>query len=282
MDPLDSSSFDRDTQFQRLLRHESTVDLTVASLEIARDFQEGIDFDDVQAWIRRQAQAVRPEILKTGNPDDGLRTLCRFMTETLGFHGCAEDRRMPEGSFLPAVIARRSGLPITLSILYMAVAEQVGIGLHGVSSPQHFLCRSDDSPSGPLFVDPFHAGRLHTQAECLCWLKELTGLSVARIKPALRVASARTIIERLLNNLRNLFLCRKDWQGLRIIQLRLALMNPCSYAARRDLAFATMQSGRPGAAIDLFEECLAEAPEQDRPAVSHLIDEAHRLVARWN
>ncbi len=282
MDPLDSSSFARDAQFQRLLRHEQSIDLTVAALEIARDFQPETDFDDVQSWIRCQAQAVRPEILRTSNPDDGLKALCRFMTETLGFHGCPEDRCIPEGSFLPAVIDRRSGLPITLSILYMAIAEQVGIGLQGVSSPQHFLCRSDDSPSGPLFIDPFHAGRMQTQAECLCWLKELTGLSAARIKPALRVASPRTIIERLLNNLRNLFLCQKNWKGLQTVQHRLVLLNPCSYIARRDFAFATMQSGRPGAAIDMFEECLADAPEQDRPAVTHLIDEAHRLVARWN
>ncbi len=89
------------------------------------------------------------------------------------------------------MIANRFGLLISLSILYIALAEKVGISLQGVSSPQHFLCRCDDSPAGPIFVDPFHAGRTMTQLECVSWLKELTGLSVARIKPTLRVASAR-------------------------------------------------------------------------------------------
>ncbi|AMV20899.1 hypothetical protein VT03_23555 [Planctomyces sp. SH-PL14] len=282
MDPLDSSSFDRDVQFQRLLRHDANVDLTEAALEVARDFHNDIDFEGVDAWLDQQAQTLRPQILRTADADEGLQAFCVFMTETLGFRGSAMATCTAEGSFLDSVIANRFGLPISLSILYIALAEKVGISLQGVSSPQHFLCRCDDSPAGPIFVDPFHAGRTMTQIECVSWLKELTGLSVARIKPTLRVASARTIIERMLNNLRNLFLCRKDWRGLRTVQHRLVLLNPCSYAARRDLAYATMKSGRPGAAIDMLEECLTNAPEGERSTVNLMIDEAHRMVARWN
>lgn len=282
MDPLDTSSFAHDLEFQRLLRHESRVDLTHAALEVARDFHADLDFDRIEDWLTDQAQVLRPHILRTADPDEGLLAFCTFMTETLGFRGSSAALRSPEGTFLDSVIENRSGLPITLSIIYIALAEKVGISLQGVSSPQHFLCRCDDSPAGPVFVDPFHAGRTMKQSECLSWLKELTGLSVAQIKPALRTAAPRTIIERMLNNLRNLFLCRKDWRALRTVQHRLVLLNPCSYAARRDLAYATMKSGRPGAAIDLLEECLGEAPDDDRNAVNLMMDEAHRLVARWN
>jgi regulator of sirC expression with transglutaminase-like and TPR domain len=282
MDPLDTSSFSHDLQFQRLLRHESDVDLTRATLEIARDFQPELDFCEIEDWITAQANAIRPDVLRAKSSEATLEVFCEFMSETLGFHGCSEALRTPEGSFLNRVIETRAGLPITLSVLYIAVADQIGISLAGVSSPQHFLVRCDDSPAGPVFIDPFHHGRILSQCECLLWLRELTGLSAVKIKPALRATNVRTIIERILNNLRNLYICRNEWKNLRLVQHRLALLNPLSYAARRDLGFATMKSGRPGAAIDIFEDCLGDAPEQDRSNVTHLIDEAHRLVARWN
>jgi regulator of sirC expression with transglutaminase-like and TPR domain len=93
-----------------------------------------------------------------------------------GLRGNEQAYERPDSSYLNRIIETSSGLPIALSILYMAVAERVRVDLHGVSAPRHFLLRYE-SAEGPLFIDPFSGGRVLDEQECTGWISELSGLS---------------------------------------------------------------------------------------------------------
>ena len=196
----------------------------------------------------------------------------------LGDAGCYEKA---ESSFLNRVIETGRGLPITLSILYMAVAERVGIELRGVSAPKHFLTRYE-SVEGTLFIDPFASGRIVSHRECMRWLCEISGLRKSDVRASLKPAGPRSIVLRMLNNLKCLYVRQENWTAAWVVQHRLAALVPCSYQERRDLALISIRANRPGHAIDLLRSCLRTCPNQEKPALELHLQEANSQLCRWN
>ena len=146
----------------------------------------------------------------------------------------------PKAAFLNRVVETGRGLPITLSILYMAVADRVGIDLRGVSAPRHFLTRFE-SVDGSLFVDPFARGRIISQRECVRWLCEISGLKKADVRVSLKPVGSRTIVIRMLNNLKALYIRQESWPAAWMVQHRLAALLPCSYQERHNLALISIR-----------------------------------------
>lgn len=133
------------------------------------------------------------------------RLSARFVR--LGFRANEEEYDSPDNSCLNVVLERRVGIPITLSILYMAMAERAGLEVRGVSAPSHFLCRCDMA-AGPLFVDPYHRGRVMTELEALRFAQQFN--PGARLtERSLLPANNREIVRRLLANLRASYLKRR-------------------------------------------------------------------------
>jgi regulator of sirC expression with transglutaminase-like and TPR domain len=103
-----------------------------------------------------------------------LATISRQLYEIEGFHGDREAYYEPANSYLNEVLARRRGLPISLGILYMAVAGRAGLAMFGVNTPGHFVvgCATD---GGPLFVDPFNGGDLLDLESCRRRIQDALG-----------------------------------------------------------------------------------------------------------
>ena len=163
----------------------------------------------------------------------------------------------------------------------MAVAEQLGVDLQGVSAPMHFLTRFE-SDGGPLFVDSFSHGRVFTESECIRWLRTLTGQPAEQIDAALEPVGPRAIVIRMLNNLKGLFTQSQDWSKALKVQHRLFALQPAVYVQRRDLGLIALHADRPGEALDLLQACLRTCPDDERDMLDrHLLD-AQRALARWN
>src|ERR1700693_2164753 len=189
-----------DSEFLKLLTRRGDVDLTVVALELARDAYPGLDFRPVLDWVDDCAGQLSGSIARARCESESLRLLAECLAERHGIFGDDDCYEQPDSSYLHRVIETGRGLPITLSVLYMAVADRVGIDLRGVSAPKHFLTRYE-SVGGTLFLDAFSRGRVLSRNECTKWLSKSVGLRRADLRVALKPVGARAIVIRTLNNL---------------------------------------------------------------------------------
>lgn len=134
------------------------------ALLVARVLDPRIDTDEVLRVLDKLADAA-PGPMRDDDPAQALRTLAVYMYSVRGFDGARNDYPNPANSLLDQVVERRTGLPITLGVVYLAVAQRVGIPLEGVGLPAHFVLRHPDV-ADRSYLDPFNRARLLNQDEC--------------------------------------------------------------------------------------------------------------------
>jgi regulator of sirC expression with transglutaminase-like and TPR domain len=182
---------------------ESADGLFRAAWAIAQHHQPEADLAAGEIVIANLAQAVRRRV-QSSSQDAMLAHLHDVMFEVIGFRGNREDYYNPANSLLPDVLRTRRGLPITLTLLYRSVAASVGITVHGVNSPGHFLAEVElVGASGPRaeYVDPFNGGDLLHEPEALARIAEATGHDVTATPSVLQRATPRQWLARMLHNL---------------------------------------------------------------------------------
>jgi regulator of sirC expression with transglutaminase-like and TPR domain len=273
--------YDCDCEFLKMLTRRCDVDLTTAALEIARDAYPNLDFQATFDWCDARADELGGAVARAKSEGEVLAEFGRCLAHEHGISGHKQAYEHADGSYLHRVIEAKRGIPISLSILYIAVAERLGIDLKGVSAPMHFVCRYE-SVNGPLFIDAFDHGRVMTYKECKRWLAGMTGLPRDELRTALRPVNARTIIIRMLNNLKALYLQQKNWLASWRVQHRLTALQPASYQERRDLALISLYAERPGPAVDLLKSCLRTCPDKEREMLQEHLEQARSNVSRWN
>jgi regulator of sirC expression with transglutaminase-like and TPR domain len=275
------TDFSSDPEFSKLLTRRQDVDLTRAALELARDAQPKLDFEHTIAWIGKRSEELRSHIIRVRNDREILRELVRCLAGTHGLHGDKQAFQRAECSYINRVIETGVGIPISLSVVYVAVAQAAGLDLTGVAAPLHFLTRFD-TVQGPLFVDAFHAGQVLDYDECIEWLESLSGLTSDEIELSLEPASPREIIIRMLNNLKALHVTQENWEQAWMVQRRLLALHSRAFDHRRDLAIIAIKSNRPGVAIDLLETCLKDCSPKDRPLIQGQLQVAESQLSKWN
>lgn len=273
--------FSKDTEFRRLLARDVNVDLTRAALELARDSHPDLDFQPTLDWIAARADELRPQILRSSSDRDALDLVARTISikhQIAGSHSAYADA---DASCLNRVIEKRRGIPISLAVLYVSVCQSAGLELNGVASPMHFLSRAE-SPEGPLFLDAFAGRRILTYSETVSWLGKLTGLPHNTITRSLEPTDTRTIITRMLTNLKVLHARQENWAAAWPVQQRLVALDPVRYSERRDLALIALRSDRPGVAVRLLNSLLNSCPEDERELLESQIETAEQQIHRWN
>ena len=167
-----------------------------------------------------------------------IDALNRFLFEDQGFSGNTGDYDDPRNSFLNQVLDRRTGIPITLAVVYIEVARRAGIRVDGVNFPGHFLLRfplaqeADDRSA--VFVDPFHGGSILSEADCRLLLRRHAGEGVEFDPRFLAPATKQQILVRMLGNLKRLYVRMRSFpQGRAITDLLLAI-EPSALQELRD------------------------------------------------
>lgn len=206
-----------------------------------------------------------------------LDALVRHLFVDLGFHGNRSNYYDARNSYLDDVIARRTGIPITLSVLMISVGRRLGVPLAGVGLPGHFLVRDQVDPD--LFVDPFDGGRMLDRHGCQQAFRRVHG-SGARFDPAfLQTVGSLTILARMLANLRAIFAAHADHESLLwVIRLRASLPD-ATPDDRSELASALAARGAFDEAADELER-LADAV--DGALATSFAEQAVGLRARLN
>src|SRR5205085_6469830 len=184
---------------RRLLRRyiaQESIDLVRAALAVAREEYPDLDEGRYLRVLDGLAQGVLAGLPAGATPERRVGRINTHLFHELGFCGNHNDYYDPRNSFLNEVLDRRTGIPLTLSIVYMEVGRRCGLSVDGVGFPGHFLCKVHLT-DGELVVDPFHRGQLLGLDEIKKRLAVAVGEQVKFDPRVLRPARAREILVRM-------------------------------------------------------------------------------------
>ena len=275
---------------QALAREDARIDLARACLMIAQDAYPRLDVERYLGEIERMALRLRARLPAACGAEESIVALNEFLFEDLGFWGNTDDYYDPRNSYLNEVIDRKTGIPISLSILYMEIGRRIGLPLEGVSFPGHFLVRLR-LRGGTLVLDPFAGGAPQSEVELRERLQrvvppEVTGnlpLAELSLEQFLEPASKRQILSRVLRNLKAIYReTDNPERGLQVLN-RMLLVSPDAHAELRDRGYLyqRLECWRP-ALQDLaaYLERDPDAPDADDVRVRLM--ELTALCARLN
>jgi regulator of sirC expression with transglutaminase-like and TPR domain len=225
--------------FAHLLRKpDKQLDLERAALLIAEAEYRGLDVARYVTQLDELGAQARLQLVKSGlRPGRApvslaLNTILNLVYRDLGFRGNVADYYDPRNSFLNDVLRRRTGVPISLALVLIAVAKRAGLKLEGVSFPCHFLVRAVSETGAPIFIDPFD-GRILSREEIQAMWEQITGEPGSVDEQALAPATSRQIIARILTNLRCIYEVRGDGRRLCQVLSRLAVVTPSEEVEQR-------------------------------------------------
>ena len=263
--------------FATLVADDASLSLTEAAVAIAQDEFPHLDTQAVLAEIDTLAHKLKKRIPPDAVPVQRLRWLNRFFFQEMGFGGNVNNYYDPRNSYLHSVLDTRRGIPITLSILYIELATQIGLTARGVSFPGHFLIKlrmQTGQQHGEVVIDPFTGHSLSREEldELLAPYKRNRGLLGDFDAPLglfLQAAPARDVVARLLRNLKEIHRSAEDWPRLLAVQQRLVILLPQAWEERRDRGLTYAELGVDEAAmkdLSAYLEHVAEAA--DRSAIA--------------
>ncbi|HRX86132.1 MAG TPA: transglutaminase-like domain-containing protein [Phycisphaerae bacterium] len=161
-------------------------------------------------------------------PEDRVSALQEVLVRRHGLTGCTSDFCDPCGSYLNRVLDRGHGLPIALCAVWLDVAATLGWELHGVGMPGHFLIACPSSGPERIFIDPFGGGKTLDRSGCAELLCRCFGQTVELAESHLAPVSDRSLLSRMLCNLRSLYCASQHWRCAERVLQRLLALHPCN------------------------------------------------------
>jgi regulator of sirC expression with transglutaminase-like and TPR domain len=219
-------------------------ELAPAALAIARVEYPLLDNRPYLEQLDRMGDVASTRIgrIDSVSFEEAVRELNEYLYAELGFRGNRSQYDDPRNSFLNEVLNRRTGIPISLAIVYLEVARRVGLQVSGVNFPGHFLLRAPVDPGGApsahadgvLIVDPFHAGALLSETDCRELLRQHVGDAAAFDRTLLEPATRHQIVVRMLVNLKRLYVRMRSFPQARFISDLLLAVDPSAIGELRD------------------------------------------------
>jgi regulator of sirC expression with transglutaminase-like and TPR domain len=260
---------------------DQRIDLGLAAALIAAEEYDDLDPEAAVRELDRIAAPLADRLIGVTEPLPRLRELTRYVHDELGFRGNTDDYYDPKNSFLPDVLERRVGIPITLALVFIEVGRRAGVPLSGVAFPGHFLLRFEGEE--PRFLDPFEPGALMTPQDTRALFVSLGGEAHEYDERFLRPASPRTILVRMLRNLKLVYLKAEALEKATAVIDRILLLCPNEIREYRDRGIAYMKLEAYLLALPDLCHYLEHAPvAPDRAAITAAVDYLRDQVANLN
>lgn len=223
-------------QFIALIqRRDAAIDLAEACFWISAEANPTLDVEHYQTRLRDLADAVRSQLLASSPLEEKVALLTQHLFTEEKFRGNRGDFYDPRNSYLDCVLDRGTGIPITLSILWLAVAQRLEIPAYGVGFPGHFLVgvMGETPEDSPIYVDAF-SGTLLNSDDCRARLHDMSDGEI-RFEPGMLAAtSPRQILSRVLRNLKQIHIQASDFpQAISCID-RILMLEPDQASELRD------------------------------------------------
>jgi regulator of sirC expression with transglutaminase-like and TPR domain len=247
-------------------------DLAPAAFAIARVEYPALDAVPYLNRLDRMGEQAAMRIGITGelSQDESVRAFNEFLYDELGFSGNRDHYDDPRNSFLNEVLDRRTGIPITLAVIYLEVARRAGLPIDGINFPGHFLLRARDmtradAATEAIIIDPFHGGALLSEVDCRQLLRQHVGDEAAFDRTLLAPATRHDIVVRMLVNLKRLYVRMRSFPQARFISSLLLSVDPSAISELRDRGLLAYHLQDFSAALRDLEEYLRLIPRASAP-----------------
>lgn len=267
--------------FSSLVRSDDDFPLLEAAASLAQDEYPQSDVQQVLDEVDQLMARLKRRVPSDAGSLQKLRILNQFLYRDLGFGGNVNDYNDPDNSYLHVVLHTRRGIPVSLAVLWLELAQGLGLAARGVCFPGHFLVKASLA-QGQVVIDPLN-GQSLSREELTERLAPMRGdvQQFGDIEPPLALflqeAPEREIVARMLRNLQEIHLRDHDWRRLVAVQTRMLTLLPHDYSVHRDRALAYAEQGHYALAVADFEAYLAHAHgESDVQAIAFRVAELRR------
>ena len=265
-------------EFRRLAHlPDAEIELARAALLIALVQYPQLDITEQLGLLDSLAAAASRRIGEDLDPISKVNRLSEYLFDEVGFHGNQEDYYDPRNSFLNDVLARRTGIPIALSLVCIEVGRRLDIPLLAIGMPGHLLLRHRDVTG--WYIDPFYGGILLSAQESEQRLQDIAQGTVPWDPQYLTAISHREFVARMLRNLKAIYFNRRDYpKSLAILDL-LVIIQPQAKQEVRDRGVVHYRLRHFQEALeDLQSYLAATAPAEDTASVERLMEQVRRAM----
>ena len=254
--------------FSTLVQSDDEFPLLEAAASLAQDDHPTLDMQQVLNEVDQLLSRLTQRVASNAPAVQRLQVLNRFFYGDLGFGGNLNHYYDPDNSDLAAVLRTRRGIPISLAVLWMELAQGIGLHVQGVAFPGHFLVKAL-LPGGQALLDPFNGHSL-TRGELEERLEPFQHPAAHSENPSqppesvplgvfLQPATPRDIVARMLRNLKEVHHAQQDWLRLLAVQERLVRLLPQAWSEWRDRGLVHAQCGHFAAAVQDLGQYVAHA-----------------------
>lgn len=249
--------------FRTLVQSDDQFPLLEAVASLGQDEYPELDVQQVLGDVDQLQARLRRRIASDAGAMQKLQVLNQFFFADLGFGGNLNNYYDPDNSYLHAVLRTRQGIPISLAVLWLELAQGLGLQAQGVGFPGHFLVKVNLT-EGQVVIDPFNGQSLGREAlsERLEPFRHRSGLGddfEAPLGLYLQAARPRDVVARMLRNLKEIHRAQKDWERLVAVQNRLVILLPDAWVEYRDRGLALAEQGQDALAREDLQTYLRHA-----------------------
>jgi len=269
--------------FSALVQSDAQFPLLEAAISLAQDEYPHLDVQQVLGEVDQLLARVKRRIPADAPATHRLRILNQYFFRDLNFGGNVNDFYDPDNSYLSVVLHSRRGIPVSLAVLWLELAQGLGLSARGVSFPGHFMVKVN-LPQGQAVIDPL-TGQSISREELAARLepyRDGDGLEEGQEVPLglyLQVAPPRQIIARMLRNLKEIHKTQADWQRLVAVQDRLLVLLPQAWDEYRDRGLVHAELGQVRQAVRDLETYLIQTRDgQDKQLVSERLAQLRRSL----
>ena len=249
--------------FASLVQSDADFPLLEAAVCLAQDEYPDLDVQQVLGEVDQLLARLKLRIPPDAGPLQKLRAVNQFFFRDLSFAGNVNHYYDPDNSYVSVILHTRRAIPISLAVVWLELAQGLGLAARGVGFPGHFMLKVN-LPNGQVVIDPLDGQSLSREelAERLEPFRQKVGLDNEFEVPLglyLQTAPPREIISRMLHNLKEIHTDQEDWQRLIAVQNRLIVLLPQAWAEYRDRGLAFAEAGQTGRALEDLETYLVNA-----------------------
>ncbi|RMF92225.1 MAG: hypothetical protein D6736_03815 [Nitrospinota bacterium] len=267
---------------EMMARPEEEIDLATAALLIAQQEYPSLSIARYLHRLDAMAAEVSARLGTDREPYRVIERLNHYLFAEQGFRGNREQYYDPRNSFLNEVLDRRTGIPITLALVYMEIGKRIDLPIEGIGFPGHFLI-GYRTGCERIFLDPFQEGTILQEQDCQDLLYQIYGQRVPFQKSFLSPLSKKQFLTRMLNNLKQIYLHLQAYRKAITITDYLLLVNPQAYEEIRDRGIFYYQLKAYPEALSELSRYLQSFPEaRDASVVYRNVRTLRRLIGMLN
>ena len=267
--------------FASLVQSDANFALFEAAVSLAQDEYPELDVQAVLGEVDGLLERIRRRLPSDAGQLQKLRMLNQFFFKDLNFGGNLNNYYDPDNSFVHVLLRTRRGIPISLALIWMELAQGLGLSVRGVGFPGHFMVKVN-LPMGQAVIDPMNGQSLSREelSERLEPYRRPSTLVEDMETPLglfLQSAPPRDIIARMLHNLKEIYRTQEDWPRMLAVQERLIVLLPASWSEYRDRGLAHAEMGNTEQALADLECYLIHTEDLvDVNAITDRVDELRR------